>query len=365
MININSFPNLIPRQLFGIIGGGMMKIMLDISDPKKLLDYLIKKRWITEFDDATVESLSGGVSGNVIKVKTPHRAFVVKQPLTKLRVKEDWFSDLNRVFTEIKCLKLYNQIVPGSVPKLLDVDKENYLFTMEAVPKKAEVWKSKLLSGDINPKIGEKIVQSLASIHNYSHKNASIMDDFKNQDTFVQLRVDPYMRVVAEKHPELKEKIEIEIRRMLNQKEALVHGDYSPKNILVDKDKIYIIDFEVAHYGDPAFDLSFLLNHLLLKSIYMNKKANDFLNLLVNLNQLYIQTINFTDKNRLERNAVQLLGILFLARVDGKSPAEYITSEKDKTRIQNISYTLIKENISKMEDVKAVALDELSIKTCG
>ena len=65
-----------------------------------------------------------------------------------------------------------------------------------------------------------------------------------------------------------REVLRAEAERLVTCRSVLVHGDFSPKNLLVSGDRLVIIDCEVAWYGDPAFDLAFLLNHLCLKALY-------------------------------------------------------------------------------------------------
>ena len=102
---------------------------------------------------------------------------------------------------------------------------------------------------------------------------------------------------------------------------ALVHGDVSPKNILVGPDGPVFLDAECAWYGDPAFDLAFCLNHLLLKCVWVPSAKEKLLQCFSVLSSSYLQ--RFSSGNLEERTA-SLLPALLLARVDGKSPVEYL-----------------------------------------
>ena len=86
---------------------------------------------------------------------------------------------------------------------------------------------------------------------------------------FDELRVDPYYRTAARRHPDLAPRIEALIAAMdrPDDERTLVLGDFSPKNILVHAGGLILLDFECAHAGDPAFDLGFFLTHLMLKEI--------------------------------------------------------------------------------------------------
>jgi 5-methylthioribose kinase len=316
-------------------------MMIDINNNQALVDYLVNKKWIGPDEEVTIESLSGGVSCKVMKVSTVSRDFVVKQALNKLKVKEDWYSDIGRIIIERNGLDTYNQIVPQSVPKLIFYDDENYLYAMEAAPDYAIPWKTKLLQGELNFKVAEQVALTLAKVHSESSKNEQIQEKFKSQKFFVELRIDPYLRTVQDRHPSLHKQIDRTIAMLLENKITLVHGDFSPKNILVADARIDIIDFEVCHMGHPSFDLAFLTNHFLLKAVKNKRWAQSYMNLMNDFADVYLSTIDFMDKGDLEKDTIPVLALLFLARVDGKSPAEYITDDQDKALIRRLSYQIL------------------------
>ena len=79
-----------------------------------------------------------------------------------------------------------------------------------------------------------------------------------------------------------------------------------------------MIDWEIVHRGDPAFDVAFLLNHLLLKTIHRPASRNDYEACGAAFLDAYGQDLDLA-------YVLGLVGCLMLARVDGKSPAEYLT----------------------------------------
>ena len=111
------------------------------------------------------------------------------------------------------------------------------------------------------------LASALAKVHNAAAADKAAWEAFANQKIFIELRIDPYLRTTALRHPFLKPLIDREVERLLENRQTLVHGDYSPKNVLVADERLFILDFEVAHIGDPSFDLAFLTNHFLLKAI--------------------------------------------------------------------------------------------------
>jgi len=338
-----------------------MEKMLNFLDESALRQYFCEKGLLRDPDQAKVQLLSGGVSCEVLRVDSPEGSFVVKKALPKLRVKEDWFSDVSRITNEKDCLAFYNRQVPESSPRLLFYDAENYLFGMEAVPAAARMWKGQLLEGTVDFVVGRKVAATLAEVHNSAARDAEVRRRFADKKFFIELRIDPYLRTTATRHPELAAQISAECERLTASAQTLVHGDYSPKNILVQGEKVYILDYEVAHLGDASFDLGFLTNHFLLKAIKNKQWGLDYLNLMLDSIDTYFAAIDFTDKRELERSTVRTLAMLFLARVDGKSPAEYITDEADKALIRKISYAMLKEGLTTYREVVELFRRELSL----
>lgn len=335
--------------------------MINVADPKVLGSYLLQKNILSDLKNISIKPLGGGVSCEAIMIRSREKSFVVKQALPKLRVKEDWFSDVTRIVNEKDCLDFYNKIAPEHVPKLLFYDEENYLFGMEAAPESSKMWKDLLLAGTIDFDVTHKVALALADVHNAAAKDKEVLQRFASQKFFVELRIDPYLRTTAIRHPSLEKIVNHEISRLIENKQTLVHGDYSPKNILVDGPQIYILDFEVAHIGDPSFDLAFLTNHFILKAIKNKQWALGYLNLAAYTMETYLNRINFTDVRSLEHNTIKTLALLFLARVDGKSSVEYITKNEDKDLIRKISYGMLQNNINNYRDLTNYFLKEISV----
>jgi 5-methylthioribose kinase len=271
-----------------------------------------------------VRELGGGVSNIVLLVETDERPFVLKQSLRKLRVEQDWFSDPDRIFRESAGLRLLAPYLPpGSVPEVLFEDRDNYLFAMSAAPADAETWKAQLMRGEIRPEIAALIGGMLAAMLRASWRSAQWEDRFGDQAVFDQLRLDPYYRSTARRHPDLAPQFERLMRESAARRVSVVHGDWSPKNFLVRGDRVMAIDFEVIHFGDPSFDAAFLVNHLALKSFLRPTDRDAY----------RTAALQFMESLRaglpegcdwLDHATRAHLGALMLARVDGKSPAEYL-----------------------------------------
>jgi len=337
--------------------------MINAADEQIFRTYLQEKNLLSDPQTALIRPLGGGVSCEAIMVRGETKAFVVKQALAKLRVKEDWFSDVTRIITEKDCLAFYNKIVPEHTPELLFYDEENYLYGMEAAPESARMWKDELLGGKIDFAVAEKVACALAKVHNASARDQAVQQRFASQTFFIELRVDPYLTATAKRHPALAKRIEQESARLLDNKLVLVHGDYSPKNILVDGQKIFILDFEVAHIGDPSFDLAFLTNHFILKAVKHKQWSPSFCNLATYAANVYLGKVNFMERQVLEKNSVRTLALLFLARVDGKSLAEYITQEADKRLIRKISYGILDKDLSTYRELAGYVQEAINTNT--
>jgi len=288
-----------------------------------------------------VTPLGGGVSNTVLLVEGEETRLVLKQSLAKLRVEMDWFSERERIFRECAALREIGPFLEaGSVPEVIFEDRENCLFAMSAAPPGAQSWKSILMGGAARECTAVAIGRMLASMIGLSRSNRRLEAAFGDQTVFGQLRLDPYYATTASRHPDLSAHFSRLIEHCNEERFSLVHGDWSPKNFLVNGDSVMAIDFEVIHYGDPSFDVAFFVNHLLLKSFHLPRWADCF----ARLAQRFWSTIAEAlpgEAGWLEEGAVRHLGGLLLARIDGKSPAEYIREEEVKRQVRAFARELI------------------------
>lgn len=294
--------------------------------------------------------LSGGVSNHVVLVETPETTFVLKQSLGKLKVQEDWYADRSRIFREAEALRqMSNLLPPGSVPAVLFEDPEQYAFAMEAAPAEAVSWKKDLMSGKVSMEVAEAVGRMHGALIAGSWRSAELKSKFGDQTAFDQLRLDAYYRFTSRRHPDLSTHFEEAVERCRTHAVSLVHGDWSPKNLLASGAGVMAIDFEVIHFGDPAFDTAFLLNHLLLKSFYSSKNSAKYFAAA----RLYWNTTKAAapDSASLERGTLLHLPLLLLARVDGKSPAEYIRDPALKNSIRSFARSLIVDRPHFVEEV--------------
>lgn len=312
-------------------------------DEGSVLSYLTQRGLIT--GNATVEVLTGGVSCVVLAVANEAVDLVVKQALPELKTKAKWVADQRRAVVEAEAMSIYHSITPNSVPKLIDIDPENFTLTMARLPHSCTNWKQDLLEGRIYPEMGEKLGRVLAQWHNAAAQSHEIKEKFREDSLFEQLRVTPFYRSVQEKNPNLQVVISGLINEITTVKTTLVHGDFSPKNILATTDHSPIVlDFEVAHTGNPVFDLAFLCAHLLCKIIRaespaersaLSATAHKFLD-------SYRQTTRLTISSSLPHH----ISLIALARVEGVSPVNYLDKPAQERLVAATKSALLDSDIS-------------------
>ena len=321
-----------------------MHSRIDILDKTSLENYLQERNLINK--NARITYLSGGVSGITALVHSNGRDMLVKQALAKLNVAEEWLCDPGRMAIEARSNRVYHNVVPQNAPEVYFYDNENYIFGREAASEYCVMWKTDLMNGKLDFGVARQVIESLIKVHNQCANDNTVAKDFNDNDIFYELRISPYLEFILQRHPQLINYSRPIIDELMNSKITLVHGDFSPKNVVVDGCKVFITDFEVAHFGHPCFDLAFLSNHLILKSIHMECFSAAYLCMLEYVLDIYFDSAIFMDNMALEKSFLKLLPLLMIARVDGKSPVEYIVLDVVKQFVRVTAYNIIDNQIS-------------------
>jgi 5-methylthioribose kinase len=308
---------------------------LDIEQPGALLAYLHHTGRIPPAEQPAIRVLAGGVSNRTVLVERPTgEAWVVKQALAKLRVQVDWFSPPERIHREALGLRWLEQIAPPSTTTpLVFEDHDLHLMAMHAVPQPHENWKTMLLAGRLDPDYVAQFAHLLGTIHRRGHEHRAELEPvFADRGYFESLRLEPYYGYTATQVAPASAFLTDLISETLARRDTLVHGDYSPKNVLVHAGRLVLLDHEVIHFGDPGFDLGFSLTHLLSKAHHLPAKRTDFAAAAIAYWTHYRDTLGNTPfAPDLEPRAVlHTLGCL-LARVRGRSPLEYLDPD-ERTR---------------------------------
>ncbi|MFB6136197.1 MAG: phosphotransferase family protein [Halobacteriaceae archaeon] len=320
--------------------------------------YLRERGVVAPDADVEAETLGGGVSNRVVRATARERRLVLKQPLPNLDVADDWPADVERVHNEAAAARAWGDAlsdVDGArVPAVAFEDRDAHVVGFECAPADATPWKADLLAGRVDRTVAETAGRALAAVHRAAAGDADLRSSFGDRRPFEQLRLDPYHETTARRHPEVAEAIRTEAERVRSVERTLVHGDYSPKNLLVGAD-VWILDFEVAHWGDPAFDAAFMCNHLLIESVYNRERQAAYLDALDAFYAAYDAGVPWS----VEAETAAELAVLLLARVDGKSPVEYVGEGSTAEALRRIAVRALREGPDTLDGVTALAREEV------
>jgi len=297
--------------------------------------------------------LTGGVSSDIWRVETTDRVFVIKKALPQLRVAQVWTAPVSRNASEVGWMVEAARIVPAAVPRILAQDARAGIFAMSYLdPAHHPVWKEELRRGNAQPSFASQVGATLAAVHAGTARSEDLAQRFSTDATFHAIRIEPYLEATARVHLDLADELLGLAGSTLSTKRALVHGDVSPKNILVGPNGPVFLDAECAWYGDPAFDLAFCLNHLLLKCVWTPSAADRFLACFDALAENYLKATDSEPCATVESRAASLLPALLLARIDGKSPVEYISDDRTKDRVRRVARSLVLAVPSRLTEVR-------------
>jgi 5-methylthioribose kinase len=306
--------------------------MIDIEDFSQLLAYLRDNGRIGATEVPGIRKLSGGVSNKTLLLThSGGDSWVIKQALPKLRVQSDWFSDPARIQVEANGLRYLPQVTPKeSTVTLLFEDTAENLLVMKAVPEPHQNWKDRLLAGEIDPQYFGQFAKLLGSIHRESFKCSHELGSiFADKQFFKTLRLEPYYEHSAAVAQPAAVFLEELMTWTLSRSDTLVHGDFSPKNVLVENKRLILLDHEVLHFGDPAFDLGFSLTHFLSKALHLPGKRQALLEAARFYWRVYRAEVgDMPWVAHLDFRAAQHTLASLLARVCGRSPLEYLNKEE-------------------------------------
>ncbi|MFB6103091.1 MAG: phosphotransferase family protein [Haloplanus sp.] len=331
--------------------------------PEAAVDHLRRQGVVPTDAAATSRSLGGGVSNHVYRITWDDDCAVVKRPLPNLAVEDDWPASVDRVHNEAEAIRTYASVLADAdidvrVPRVRsEMSDPDHVVAIECAPEGAGMWKTELLDGQVDAGVAAAVGEVLGAVHAATATDPDVRTAFDSKRPFDQLRVDPYHRTTAERHPDVADAIHDEIDRLMDTSRTLVHGDYSPKNVLVDRSTgtvPWILDFEVAHWGDPAFDTAFMLNHLYIKSIYNHAQYAAYADAAERFWDAYDRTVDWD----IESETVAELSVLMLARVDGKSPVEYVDREAVADALRRVAKRTLRGDADTLDEFAALTREE-------
>lgn len=302
-----------------------------LLDAASVTGYLVERQLASSSRSMTAVALSGGVSSVVLLVNDGSRKMVVKQALPRLRVEGEWYADPRRALVEAEALLIAERCAPGWAPTLIDVDHDAFAIVISYGPPTHVNWRDELLTGHVRTDTGKDLGTFLAAWHH----GALLVPPgsaLRDEGHVIDLRVAPYYWSLLAVHPDLAEIASRTVRSMLDTKICLVHGDFSPKNILVGEGRPFVLDFEVAHLGDPIFDVAFMLHHLMLKSIHVRAQGEALRATAQDFVDTYERAATSSIRAHMDSHELfRQVGLLLLARIDGKSRVQYLYPQGEQS----------------------------------
>jgi aminoglycoside phosphotransferase (APT) family kinase protein len=332
------------------------------SDRAAIIASLERLGLVARGEAPPMTPLAGGVSSDIWRVDLASGPVCVKRALGRLKVAQVWEAPIERNRYEFAYMKRVEAILPGAVPRLVAEDAEAGLFVMAYLdPATHPVWKQRLREGVADAHFAQRVGETLAGIHRATADDASVAQAFATDAIFHAIRLEPYLLAAARAHPDMATRLLALVERTASTRRVLVHGDVSPKNILVGPDGPVLLDAECAWFGDPAFDIAFCLNHMLLKCTWVPAHAADYLACFDALSRGYLAGVAWEAPGAVEQRAAHLLPGLLLARVDGKSPVEYLTDEAWKDKVRRTARALLEHPVDRLGDVARRWQGELGV----
>ena len=296
--------------------------------------------------------LAGGVSSDIWRVDAGERTLCIKRALPRLKVAQEWNAPVERNAYEWAWLVFAFARFPDNVPEPIASDPSRGILAMAYLdPVRHPVWKRKLLDGDVAPEMAASVARAVVRLHAASAGSDDVAMRFATDAIFHAIRLEPYLVATGARHPDLASALSALVERTAATRHALVHGDMSPKNILLGPRGPVLLDAECAWYGDPAFDAAFCLNHLLLKCVARPEWAPAYLACYRAFGDAYLDGVTWERRDAIEARIASLLPALLLARIDGKSPVEYLTAEHDRQFVRHAARPLVARAPSRLEEI--------------
>lgn len=334
---------------------------MPVLTPETITDLLFDAGVIGDKNNVQQTPLTGGVSSEIHKIESGDAVYCVKRALDRLKVEAEWRAPVERSRYEVRWNRIAARVAPGSAPTVRYQDDERMFFVMDYLdPACYALWKDKLREGRAEERDAERVGSTLARIHAATAGDPSVVEQFPRTDIFHDIRLEPYLLATAARHPDYKTWIETLCQTTAATRLTMIHGDVSPKNILIGPRGPVFLDAECACIGDPAFDLAFCLNHFLLKCLWVPRATDAYLACFRMMTDTYIAAVDWEAPATLEARAAALLPALFLARVDGKSPVEYITTDGDRDKVRRCARALLADPPTRLNTVRLAWQDELN-----
>jgi hypothetical protein len=290
-----------------------------------------------ETGNVLLTPLPGGVSSEIHIAQIGSERVVVKSALEKLRVASDWHSDPIRILAEGDALRWFHCVTPHYVPDPIAITDSPPGLVIPYAPEPSVDWRTSLLSritkSDVE--ITRQLRQILTQWHSTSAKalSGTRLDDTNRLRT---LRLEPFYQDMATSLPEFNSVISDCITELLEQRTCMVHGDFSPKNVLLFEGGIWVLDAEVAHIGNPVLDYATMSAHLILKALFY-RDSPESSEIAQSMIEVFLDTESV---DKLPATLSPHTGVFLGVRAIGRSPAQYLSSHQQLLAL-NIAKTLL------------------------
>ena len=254
-------------------------------DEANLPDYLAKLDLLPPGEELRVEPAGEGNINWVRRVRAPRsgRSLVVKQARPALERFPEYRASTERIVFEAR---YYETVRPldreGICPQVLWFDAAQRVLVLEDLGAAERLDAALARGADVGPVV-RALGAFLGAVHAATGADAGrpLAGRFAN-DEMRRLHGDhifqlPYrandfplseaLRDTARaiwRDGRLRARIDAAYTRYLEPEGALLHADVQPTNVLLAPGGPKLLDAEIAHVGDPAFDVGVLVGHLVL-----------------------------------------------------------------------------------------------------
>ncbi len=287
---------------------------------------------------ATFTPMVAGVSSELWRIDAGDKTYCLKRALPRLNVAQEWLAPVRRNAEEVRWLRFAASVAPRQVPAVVADDAQAGIAILSWFDAARWTnWKVQLMQGLVRPAVGTEMGELLAAVHARSAAQPELAKSFDNMDLLSALRLEPFFVAAMDANPEAAHRLREAVDHLTTYRTALIHGDVSPKNILIHISRPpVLLDAECACWADPAFDVAFLCAHLFLKSAHVSRYRAWFYETIRRLLAAYEVAAPEPVNERL----LLLVPALLIARVDGKSPADYM-NEKVRTKVRATALRLL------------------------
>lgn len=343
-----------------------MKTAIDIENHADLRQFLTRAGRMKDSDLWFARNLPGRASHRVVLVDLPGRnhSWIVKQALDRMRPETERFCDPARSQVEGLALgQLPSLMPPHTVPELVFENQRQNILVMQAVPEPHESWNDLIMAGNCEERHVRQFAKILGTLHAASwRRHAELAQRFENRSFFEALRIEPLLEYSARQAPAAAAFMTDLMAQSRECRTALVHGDFCPKNVLLYGEKLILLDYELMHWGDPAFDAGFAFSHFLVEAHRRPQNGTAMIEAVRIFWKEYFAYVRTSVWARgLETRAVRHGAACLLARAGGLLPHEYLDG-REKEQLQRQAIDLMQRPPVSVEALAAQSAAGMQVK---